>query len=65
MILQFRTERNTNGNARYLGIDTNANCYSTQPIGFICKDFYKLSVKDYKELLEQCKRNELKRVEYI
>lgn len=65
MILQFRTKRNANGNCKYLGIDTGAECYATECNTWICKEFAELKMKDYRALIEQCERHGFKRVEYM
>lgn len=65
MILQFRTKRNSNGNCKYLGIDTGAECYATESYSWICKEWPELKYHDYNELIEQLKRNEWKRIERI
>lgn len=62
MILQFRTKQNANGNCKYLGIDTGAECYATEYKTWISKGFAELKMKDYRE---QCERHGFKRVEYI
>lgn len=65
MILEFKTERNTNGNARYLGIDTDKKKYTTTPHGWIEKSFYKISVRDYKALINQLKNDGYTVILYI
>lgn len=65
MILQFRTERNANGNCKYLGIDTGAECYATECHTWISKEFPVLKVRDYKAMIEQLERNEWRRIDFI
>lgn len=65
MILEFRTNRDRNGNALYLAIDTGAECYATTPRGWLSKDIPVLSRKDRNAILEQLKINEWRRVEFI
>lgn len=65
MILQFRTDRDTNGNALFLAIDTGAECYATSPRGWIGKDLPVLKRKDRREIIEQLERNGWRRVDYI
>ena len=65
MIIQFRTDRNSNGHCKYLALDTGAECYATESYSWICKEFPVLKVKDYRELIEQCERNGWKRLERI
>lgn len=63
MILQFRTETNKNGNCLYLAIDTGAECYATNPIGWISKEFPVLKLKDYRAILDQLNRNKFEQIE--
>ena len=64
MILEFKTKRNTYGHRKYLGIDTGAEVYSTQCPRMITEGM-EIKSSDMKELIEQCKRNEYKEVNYI
>ena len=63
MILHFRTKRGRNGNCKYLGIDTGAECYAIQYGGWVHREFAEIKVKDYRELIEQCERNGFKRID--
>ena len=65
MILEFRTERDRNGNALYLAIDTGAECYATTCRGWICKEYPVLKRKDRAAIIQQLERNGWRRVEYI
>lgn len=38
MILKFATKRNTNGNRKYLAIDTDRKEYATDPHGIMWRD---------------------------
>lgn len=62
MIIQFRTERDRNGNALYLAIDTGAECYTTIPRGWISKDLPILKRRDMRELIERLKADGWKNV---
>lgn len=64
MILEFKTKRNTNGNRSYLGIDTGARYYSRQSPRMITEGI-EIKSSDMKDLIEQCKRNEFKEVDFI
>lgn len=63
MILQFRTKLDRNGNCKYIGIDTGAECYATQYSGWVPRAFAEIKMEDYYELIEQCKRNGFKEVD--
>ena len=65
MILEFRTERDRNGNALYLAIDTEAKIYSTNCKTWICKEFPMLKRKDRQQLIEQLERNGFAKKDYI
>lgn len=65
MILEFRTERNANGNALYLAIDTGAEIYSTNCRSWISKEIPVLKHKDRKQLIDQLERNGFIRKEYV
>lgn len=65
MVLEFRTDRDRNGNALYLGIDTGAECYAVTPRGWISKETPVLKRKDRAEIVQQLERNGWRRVEYI
>lgn len=65
MILEFRTNRDRNGNALYLAIDTGAECYATTPRGWISKDLPALKRTDLRQLREQLERNGWKHIDYI
>ena len=65
MILQFRTERDKNGNCKYLAIDTGAEVYATSPRGWIGKDIPTLKTKDLHAIREQAEQNGYRRIEYI
>lgn len=65
MILQFRTERNANGHCKYLAIDTGAECYATEPHGWISKDIPVLKAKDLKAITEQVEKCGYKRIEFM
>ena len=63
MILEFKTKLNRNGNLKYLCIDTGAEQYSRNNRRMITEGAV-VSTKDYRELIEQCKRNGFQEVEY-
>lgn len=65
MIIEFRTDRDRNGNAKYLAFDTVAEIYSTQCRTWISKDLLKLSRTNYKELINQLNRSGYKKVDYV
>lgn len=65
MILEFRTDRDRNGNALYLAIDTGAECYAVTPRGWICKETPVLKRKDRREIIERLELNGWRRVDYI
>jgi hypothetical protein len=65
MILEFRTDRDRNGNALYLAIDTGAECYATTPRGWLSKDMPVLKRKDRAEIIQQLDGNGWRRVDYI
>lgn len=64
MILEFKTKRNTYGHRKYLGIDTGAMVYSRNCPHMITEGI-EIKSSDMKELVEQCKRNNFKEVDYI
>ena len=64
MILEFKTKRNTYGHRKYLGIDTGAEVYARQCPRMIIEGI-EIKNSDMKELIEQCKKNEFKEVEFI
>lgn len=63
MILEFKTKRNTNGYRKYLCIDTGAEQYSRNNRHMII-DGAEISTKDYNALIDQCKTNNYKEVDY-
>lgn len=64
MILEFKTKRNkSNGSRKYLCIDTYAEIYSTN-CKYMIVPGIEITSTAYKEILEKCKRAELKEVEY-
>jgi hypothetical protein len=65
MILEFRTDRDRNGNALYLAIDTGAECYAVTPRGWLSKDMPVLKRKDRVEIIQQLEKNGWRRVDYI
>ena len=65
MILEFRTERDKNGNALYLAIDTGAEIYSTSCRAWICKEFPVLKRRDRQQLIDQLERNGFIKKDYI
>ena len=65
MILEFRTDRDRNGNALYLAIDTGAECYAVTPRGWLSKDMPVLKRKDRAEIIQQLAGNGWRRVDYI
>ena len=65
MILEFRTERDKNGNALYLAIDTGAEIYSTNCRTWICKEFPVLKRRDRQQLIDQLERNGFIKKDYI
>ena len=64
MILEFKTKGNTYGHRKYLGIDTETKVYSRQSRSMITEGI-EIKSSDMKELIEQCKRNEFKEVDFI
>lgn len=64
MILEFKTKRDSYGHRKYLGIDTGAECYSRNCPRMITEGI-EIKSSDIKELVEQCKRNNFKEVDYI
>ena len=65
MILEFRTDRDRNGNALYLGIDTGAETYATNCRTWICKEFPVLKRRDRAELIKQLETNGFTKKDYI
>jgi hypothetical protein len=65
MILEFRTDRDRNGNALYLAIDTGAECYAVTPRGWLSKDMPTIKRKDRREIIERLEINGWRRVDYI
>ena len=65
MILQFRTERNRNGNCLYLAIDTGAETFTTTPHGFISKEFPVVKQKDYRQIIDLLNKNNFKQIAYM
>ena len=65
MILEFRTDRDRNGNALYLGIDTGAECYAIQSRSWLSKDMPVLKRTDRKDIIERLELNGWRRVDYI
>ena len=65
MILEFRTERDKNGNALFLAIDTGAECYAISPRGWISKETPVLKRKDRRDIIQQLDKNGWRRVDYI
>ena len=56
MILQFKTARNTNGNRRYLAINTAAGTFTRNNPRFIMEGI-ELKARDYSELVKQLENN--------
>lgn len=56
MILQFKTARNTNGNRRYLLIDTGAEIFTRNCPRFIMEGI-EIKTRDYNELIKQLENN--------
>lgn len=65
MILEFRTDRDRNGNALYLAIDTGAECYATNCRGWISKDIPVLKRRDLREIIEQLENNGFRKAAFI
>lgn len=65
MILEFRTERNRNGNCKYLGIDTDAQTYSTSCSKWIDKEFPVLKLKDMRTIIDKLEDCGFAKVEYV
>ena len=65
MILEFRTDRDRNGNALYLAIDTGAEIYSTNCRTWISKEMPAIKRSDRRSLIEQLERNGFIKREYI
>ena len=65
MILEFKTDRDRNGNALYLAIDTGAECYATTCRTWLSKDIPVLKRKDRREIIERLELNGWRRVDYI
>lgn len=57
MILEFRTDRDRNGNALYLAIDTGAELYTTVSRTWISKELPVLKRRDRLEIMQQLERN--------
>ena len=54
MILQFATKRDRNGNRKFLGIDTGAQCYATESRSWYTKnDIIEITGKERNSLIEQ------------
>lgn len=56
MILQFKTPRNTNGNRRYLAIDTAAGTFTRNNPRFIMEGV-EVKSRDYMELVKELEKN--------
>lgn len=65
MIIEFRTDRDRNGNTLYLAIDTGAEIYSTQPRTWISKDLPQINRQGRRDLIERMEANGWRRVDYI
>lgn len=65
MILEFRTERDRNGNAKYLAFDTVAEVYSVSCRTWISKDIPKIPAKTRTEILTTLEKNGYKKVDYV
>ena len=64
MIIEFKTARNTNGNRKYLAIDTNAEIYTTiNP--YMITNGIEIKAADYKELLAKLERMNYQKKERI
>lgn len=56
MILQFKTPRNTNGNRRYLAIDTAAGTFTRNNPRFIMEGI-EVKSRDFTELVKELEKN--------
>jgi hypothetical protein len=65
MLLHFKTKRDTNGNTKYLGIDTEKQEFSRQSRGWIDREYPELKTSDYKNMLEQLRRENWQEIDYI
>lgn len=65
MILEFRTNRDKNGNALYLAFDTGAEIYSTTCRSWISKDMPLIKRSDRKFIIERLENNGYKKTDYI
>ena len=65
MLLHFKTKRDTNGNTKYLGIDTEKKQYSRQSSKWISKEYPELKTSDYKNMLEQLRRENWQEIDRI
>lgn len=56
MILQFKTPRNTNGNRRYLAIDTTSRAFTRNNPYFITEGI-EIKSRDYSQLVKELEKN--------
>lgn len=65
MILDFRTDRDRNGNALYLSIDTDAKVYAIYCRTWLSKDLPVLKRKDRRAIIEKLDAAGWRRVDYV
>ena len=64
MILEFKTKRDSYGHRKYLGIDTTIRAYSRNCPRMITEGI-EIKSSDMKELVEQCKQEKYKELDFI
>lgn len=65
MKLEFMTKRDTNGNRKYLLIDTNREVYSRDSAHMIPDGYFTISKKDMDEMLKRVQDDGYQSVDYI
>lgn len=65
MILEFRTDRDANGNALYLAIDTSVEAYAVNCRTWICKDMPTIKRKDRREIIAKLDAAGWRRVDFV
>ena len=66
MILKFATKRNINGNRRYLIFNTKTKQYATESAHWFCReDFVEIALVDLRKLVNTCKSEGYKQVDYM
>ena len=57
MLIEFATKRSTNGNRKYLGIDTDAKTFSRDKGRWYCReDIVEIGARDRHKLIAQLKK---------